>query len=117
MRDDRERLLDIRDAIANIERYSRLGSDVFDRDELIQNWVLRHIQIIGEAVRELSADFRQHHPDMPWSRMIGTRNILVHRYFGIDLNVVWNAVEQDLPDLKAAIMQYLAEMDADSEST
>lgn len=113
MRDDRARLLDIQEAIAGIEKYTDAGRESFDSDELIQSWVLRHIQNIGEAARGLSADFRTQHPELPWSQMIGTRNILVHRYFGIDLDAVWKAIVNDLPDLKRAVEAYLAEMGED----
>jgi uncharacterized protein with HEPN domain len=100
MRDDRERVLDILEAIAQIEKVVSRGRDVFYRDELVQVWVIYHLQIIGEAVRGISQEFRSTHTDMPWTEMIGMRNILVHHYFGIDKDAVWKVVEQDLPDLK-----------------
>ena len=103
MRDDRERLRDILEAIARIEKYTANGRDAFDGDELVQTWVLRHVQIIGEAARTLSPEFRTQHPEIQWSQMIGTRHILVHRYFGIDENLVWEIVETNLPELKRAV--------------
>jgi len=109
MRDDRARLLDIQEAIERIERYTARGRAAFEQDELIQTWVLHHIQIIGEASRTISADFRAQHPEVPWIEIIGMRNILVHHYFGIDLNAVWFVVERDLPDLKRAIAAMLEE--------
>lgn len=83
MRDDHEFLLDIKEAIEQINKYTVRGQTSFENDELVQTWVLRHLQIIGEASRQLSEDFRKRHSDIPWSKMIGMRNILVHRYFGI----------------------------------
>ena len=109
MRDDRQRLVDIEEAIADIERYAGGGRDAFDRDELIQTWILHHLQIVGEAVRMLSADFRQKHPEVDWARVIGTRNVLVHHYFGIDKALVWHVVEHDLPTLKSKIAALLRE--------
>jgi uncharacterized protein with HEPN domain len=100
MRDDRERLLDIQEAIAKIEKYGGRGRDAFESDELIQNWVVRHIQIIGEAVRTLSPAFQQQHADWSWSKITGMRNILIHHYFEIDTETVWSVVERDLPELK-----------------
>lgn len=103
MRDDRERVLDILEAIERIERYTIQGRATFAHDELIQNWVVHHLQIIGEAARALSPALTTAHPEVPWSQIIGMRNILVHHYFTIDVDVVWSAVEHDLPDLKKSM--------------
>ena len=113
MRDDRERLRDILEAIARIEKYTANGRDVFDSDELVQVWVLRHVQIIGEASRTLSPEFRAQHAEIQWSEMIGTRHILVHRYFGIDDDLVWEIVERDLPELKRAVTDIVQEKEDD----
>ena len=85
MRRDRQRLEDISEAIERIEKYSRAGRAAFDRDELVQTWVVHHLQIIGEAVRALSEETRSRRPEIPWAQIAGMRNILVHDYFGIDL--------------------------------
>ncbi len=103
MRDDRERLLDVREAIEKIEKYAHRGRDAFNSDELIQTWIVHHVQIIGEACRGLSSEFRDQYPAFPWSKIVGMRNILVHQYFGIDRDVVWAVVDRDLPDLKTKI--------------
>ena len=104
MRADRERLLDILEAIDNIARYAARGEAEFNRDELIQTWILHHVQIIGEAGGGLSEQFRAEHADIPWTQIIGMRNILVHHYFGIDKDAVWAVVQQDLPDLKRKLL-------------
>jgi len=65
--------------------------------------MIRHLQIIGEAVSRLPEDFRKRYPDTPWVKIIGMRNILVHNYFGIDTAIVWRVVERDLPILKRNI--------------
>ncbi|MFQ5532923.1 MAG: DUF86 domain-containing protein [Candidatus Methylomirabilales bacterium] len=109
MRDDRERLLHILEAIERIERYAARGREAFEQDELIQNWMVLHIQIIGEATRALSREFRESHPELPWTEMVGMRHVLVHDYFGIDLDIVWRVVERDLPDLKRKIEGILQE--------
>lgn len=101
MRDDREKLLDIVEAIEQIEKYAVQGREAFESNELIQVWHVRHLQVIGEAARTLSHTFKEKHPQIPWARIAGMRNILVHRYFEIDLPVVWEAVEHELPGLKA----------------
>ena len=103
MRDDRERLLDIQEAISSIERYAVKGRKAFEADELIQIWVIHHLQIIGEAGRALSEQFRMEHPEVNWSGMIGARNVLVHHYFGVDWDVMWGVVQSDLPILKQRI--------------
>lgn len=103
MRDPKERLRDILDAIANIERYAGRGKQAFEDDELIQNWFVRHLQIIGEAAYALPKELRDQQADIPWSEIIGMRHILVHDYFVIDIDIVWDAVEGDLPDLKGKI--------------
>ncbi len=111
MRDDRERLQDILEAIELIEKYAAKGRTAFERDELIQIWFLRYLQIIGEASPALSANIRESHPEIAWAKIIGMRNILVHNYFEIDLPVVWNAVELELPNLKKKISAILAELE------
>jgi len=103
MRDDRERLLDVLEAIERIEKYAARGRESFERDELIQTWVLHHLQIIGEAVRALSPELTQKHSEVAWSKIVGMRNILVHNYFSIDAAIVWAAIENDLPLLKQQI--------------
>lgn len=109
MRDDRERLLDILEAIERIEKYTARGRSIFDQDELIQTWVLHHLQIIGEAVRALSPETTSDTEDIEWSKIVGMRNILVHNYFGIDTDIVWAVIENDLHVLKRVVQDYLAE--------
>jgi len=106
VRDNRERLLDVLEAIANIERYSVKGKEAFQSDELIQNWFYRQFEIIGEAIRTLPPEIRDLAPDIPWMKIIGMRNILAHGYFDIDAEVVWDAVLNDVPELKAKV-EYL----------
>ncbi len=76
MRDDRGRLLDLREAIERIEKYTAAGRSALERDELIQTWVIYHLQIIGEAARALSPELRDRYAGVPWSEIVGMRNIL-----------------------------------------
>ena len=108
MRDPRERLHDILEAIDNIQRYTAAGRDVFEKDELIQSWCVRHLQIIGEAARSLPDETRKSIPNIPWSDIVGMRHVLVHNYFGIDTELVWNVVENRLATLKVAIETFLS---------
>jgi uncharacterized protein with HEPN domain len=103
MRSERERLLDILEAIERIEKYAEEGKDAFEAEELIQTWIVHHITIIGEACRTLPEDFQARHANIPWADIVGMRNILVHHYFGIDTDAVWLVVEKDLPELKLNI--------------
>lgn len=99
MRKEFERLLDIKDAILKIQKYAARGKSVFEKEELVQTWIIHHLQVIGEASSQLPEGFRNRHSSIPWSKIIGMRNILVHRYFGIDTSLVWQAIEVDLPIL------------------
>ncbi|MGZ6988123.1 MAG: HepT-like ribonuclease domain-containing protein [Thermoanaerobaculia bacterium] len=107
MKRDRQRLEDILEAIERIERYASGGRASFDRDELVQTWIVHHLQIIGEAVRGLSDEIRSAHTDVPWAQIAAMRNILVHDYFGIDLEEVWAAVVRDVPTLKTKVAAIL----------
>jgi uncharacterized protein with HEPN domain len=100
MRDDRERILDILDAIENIERHAGKGRESFEKDELIQTWVVHHLEIIGEAASRLGVGFRAAHSEVPWAQIVAMRNVIAHEYFGIDLDEVWQVVQRDLPELK-----------------
>jgi uncharacterized protein with HEPN domain len=113
MRDDRERLRDIRVAIEEIEKYASRGQAAFVADDLLQVWMVHFLRIIGEACRALSEPYREQHPEIPWRDIIGFRNLLVHQYFGIDLDVVWDIIENDLPSLKNHVENILAQMEGE----
>lgn len=114
MREDRVRLQDVLEAIEKIERYANQGRQVFDNDEMLQVWVVYHLQILGEAIRQVSPAVQAQYPQVPWSQIIGMRNILVHDYFGIDLDIVWAVVERDLPRLKPQIKTILHNAEQES---
>lgn len=107
MRSERERLLDILEAIERIEKYAAEGKAAFDADELIQTWIVHHITIIGEACRALPDEFQAFHANVPWADIIGMRNILVHHYFGIDTEAVWSVAARDIPELKMNVQAIL----------
>jgi uncharacterized protein with HEPN domain len=111
MRDPKERLRDILEAIAAIERYLNRGKAAFEQDELLQGWFVRHLQIIGEAARALPEEVRAMAPEIEWAKIIGMRNILVHGYFDIDLDIVWNAAKRDVPALRPPIEQLLKRLE------
>jgi uncharacterized protein with HEPN domain len=111
MRSERERLLDILEAIERIEKYSARGKPAFLADELLQNWMVNHIILIGEACRSLPDEFQAQHTGVPWADIIAMRNLLVHHYFGIDEEAVWSVVEHDIPDLKLNIQAILKDLE------
>ncbi len=77
--------------------------DNLDIDEKLALALARLLEILGEAANAVSADFRNQHPDVPWRKMISLRNRLIHAYFDIDLDVVWDTIKEDLPPVIAAL--------------
>ena len=116
MRDVYERLRNIQEAIERIWKYTNQGQDLFDQDELIQTWVIHHLEIIGHAARAIPQDFRDLHPEISWRQINGMRNILVHHYFGINRDRVWAVVEHDLPGLKSSVDALLTGQEGTSNS-
>jgi uncharacterized protein with HEPN domain len=115
MRNERERLFDILEAIERIEKYAMLGKSAFENDELVQNWMVNHISVIGEACRTIPEEFRAEYSGVPWADIIAMRNLLVHHYFGIDTDAVWMVVERDIPELKMNIQLILADLNKSGE--
>jgi len=84
-----------------IEKFTKGKSkEDFIKEEMLSSAVIKKFEIIGEACSRLSEDFRTTHTNIPWKEIIGMRNILIHDYFGTDLEGVWNSIEEDLPKLK-----------------
>lgn len=107
MRQDSDLLDDILESINKIEQHAGQNLPNWHLDELKQVWVIRHIQIIGEANSRLSSTLKDSNPDVPWKLIVGMRNILIHAYFGVDFDRVRATVEISLPDLKAKVLQLL----------
>lgn len=74
-------------------------------NKLKQDGIIRELEIIGEASKQLSLEFKEKYPDIPWKDIAGMRDKLIHEYFGVDLNAVWETVEDDLPILKSALQK------------
>ena len=108
MRDDRLRLRDMAEAIQNIDKYSLRGKQVFIDDELVQVWVVHHLQILGESARGVSEESQRKYSQIPWGKIIGFRNILVHHYFAINPNEIWTVVQSDIPPLKRDLERILS---------
>lgn len=113
MRDDASRLRDIVRAIDRIQEETQVQQASFAEDPKLQIWVLYHLQVIGEAARSLSKEFLARVPDPVWSKAVGLRNILVHHYFDIDQQLIWQVVEQDLPPFKQTVLVALQQLGVD----
>lgn len=101
----------MRDAIELIETFTQnFAAKKFLQDKLVQSAVVRQIEIIGEAAKNVSEDFRNEYPKIPWSDLAGMRDKLIHGYFGIDYNRIWKVVKEDIPRLKKQIQEILKKM-------
>ena len=97
-------LLHIRDAMLAIELYGSAHSyEQFSKSPWDQAALTRHLEIIGEAASQLSGEYKQAHADIPWRRISDFRNVLIHEYFAIDPQLVWEIIEKDIPALKQQI--------------
>ena len=104
-RDDRVSLDDILESIQKIETYTQeVSAADFAIDPQLQDAVIRRLEIIGEAVKNISSDLKDQYPIIPWRPMAGMRDVLIHGYFGVNIQRVWSVVKNDLPDLKQKIL-------------
>ena len=111
MSDDRLYLIHIRECIERIRKYTEDGRDAFMSNTMIQDAVVRNLQVLGESSGRLSDECRQSHPEIGWRGMKGFRNIVVHDYLGIDFKRVWDTVEHDLAPLNLAIETMLKDLE------
>ena len=97
-------------AIERICRYTKgKNFEDFIADDMMYYAVVKNIEILGEASIMLTEEFRQAHPKTPWKQVNGMRNYIVHEYFQVDNNVVWDVITNDLPVLEQQIKEYLTE--------
>ena len=102
-RDERLYLDDIVRAIDRIHEYTAEGRDAFFADSRTQDAVIRNLEVIGEAIRGVSPATRAHHPAVPWKQIAGTRDRVIHGYFTVDLEIVWEIVEKELAELRRLV--------------
>jgi len=112
MKDDRVYLRHILRCISRIQQYTATGRDSFFSSPLIQDGSIRNLQTMAESTRRLSDGLRARRPDVDWNAIAGFRNVLVHDYLGIDLELVYRAIQHDVPRLKEACDALLRELGA-----
>lgn len=102
-RDTKVYLQDIQRAIAKIRSYVRgMSQEQFAADDKTLDAVIRNLEVIGEAVKQLPTDIRDQAPTIPWTRIAGFRDLLIHQYFGVDVDIVWNILQTKLDELDSA---------------
>jgi uncharacterized protein with HEPN domain len=104
---DKKKLQDILDAIEAVESYSLSSYEEFIADHKTQDAILYNLIIIGEAANQISDDFQDQYHLIPWSSMIGTRNIIVHGYDQVKLQIIWEILQRDLDTLKREILRVI----------
>jgi len=104
MKDDRIYIEHILQSIERIQSYiSGKDQETFSNDSITQDAVVRQLEIIGEATKRISKELRKNNSDMPWDDMAGMRDVLIHDYIDVDLNIVWKTASESIPGLKALL--------------
>jgi uncharacterized protein with HEPN domain len=105
-RDYRDYINDILESIADIESFIEgMTFEDFLRDKKTQNAVIRSIEVIGEAAKKIPKSIRDKYPSIPWKKMTGMRDKVIHEYFGVDLKILWKTIKEDIPSIKPLIEQ------------
>jgi uncharacterized protein with HEPN domain len=98
----------ILECIELIEKYVLdLSKEEFSKSTQIQDSVTRRLEVIGEATKHLLDEFKEYHQDIPWAKILAMRNMLIHEYFAVNLDVVWKTVKEDIPELKNHVLKIL----------
>jgi uncharacterized protein with HEPN domain len=103
VRSDRLRLLDAIEQIDLVQKFAQAGRETFASDPLVQSAILHRLALLGEACRGLSDELCAAHPEVPWRQIIAFRNILIHEYFGVDLDLAWAIVTEHLNPIRLAL--------------
>jgi uncharacterized protein with HEPN domain len=107
-RDYRDYIKDILDSIIDIENFIKgMSFEEFKRDKKTIYAVVRSIEVIGEATKKIPKTLKDKHPEIPWKKMAGMRDRLIHEYFGIDVEILWKTATEDIPPLKQPIQNIL----------
>ena len=113
-RDDKIYLVHILECISRVEKEAAQGAESFFSDYRIQDIVLRNLQILTESTQRISESLKSKSPETNWARISAFRNRLVHDYLGVNLEIIWNTVQKDIPALKSAIQKMLKDMETKS---
>jgi len=111
MKNDRVYIKHILDAIDKIDQYVQVGYDDFMAHSHWQDAVIRQLEIVGEATKRLSEELRAHYPKVPWRRIAGLRDVLIHDYMGVDLEAVWQVSQNNVPQLKERLREILMKLE------
>ncbi|GIO36817.1 DUF86 domain-containing protein [Paenibacillus antibioticophila] len=109
MKDEKVYLTHILECIENIFEFTQTGKEEFFRQRIIQDAVIRNLEIMGEATKKISKEYRNQYLNIPWREMAGLRDVLIHDYFGVDIQAVWSVVKNELPGLHKQIKVLLNE--------
>jgi uncharacterized protein with HEPN domain len=105
-------MIDVLDAINKVERYTGgLTFDQFEANDMVLDAVVRNLEIIGEATRYIPTSLRERYTQIEWSRVVGFRNIVIHAYFAVDVEIVWTIATQRLSELEAVLTEMLEDYD------
>ena len=108
MKDDRLYLHHMLERCRRITRFIGPGREAFTASEELQDAVIRNVEVIGEAAKRVSSEARSHFPSLDWKAICGMCDVLIHDYIGVDLDEVWNVASSRIPELQAALEQFLA---------
>ncbi len=108
---------DILESVKLIEKYiGSTSKEGFGNNQKLKDSIIRRLEIIGEAVKNIPNDFKEKYPEVPWKKIAGLRDIIIHTYFNIDLDITWEIVKKDLPDLKEKILKIKKELGENKKS-
>ena len=110
MRADRLRLLDAIEQVELIADFSMRGREAFFEDLMVQSAILHRLALLGEACRGVSGQLRDAHPELPWKQIIAFRNVVIHEYFGLDIELVWTIAVQNIPKLGVQLKSIAASL-------
>jgi len=99
---------DMLNAITNIEEYiGNMGFEEFRKNKLVRDAVIRNLEVIGEAAKNIPKEIKEEHSEIKWREIAGLRDILIHKYFEVNIRILWDIIEDKLPDLKKKVTRVL----------